>query len=141
MPTDDTGRYAVLYRTLHFIGLELGPSVASVALRGEPRGVPSAFVGDVAAVARRNLRAGDVLDGEGGYTVRGEALPASRSLRDGALPIGLASGMAITRDSHAGDRVSCPDVELDDRDGIAATRRELRARSENEHRLGGVLGW
>jgi predicted homoserine dehydrogenase-like protein len=125
VPTDDTGRHAVVYRTVHFVGLELGPSIASVAVRGEPTGAPTAFVGDVVAVAKRDLRAGDVLDGEGGYTVRGEALPASRSLRDAALPVGLASGIAVTGHVRAGDMLSWSDVELDDREGVAAMRRQM----------------
>jgi predicted homoserine dehydrogenase-like protein len=129
VPTDDTGRYAVVYRTLHFIGLELAPSIASVAVRGEPTGAPTAFIGDVVAVAKRDLRAGDVLDGEGGYTVRGEARPARRSLRDAALPIGLASGIATTRLVRAGDMVSWSDVDLDDREGIAAMRRQMERSS------------
>lgn len=87
--TDDTGRYAVLYRPLHFIGLELGLSIAA---RTEPTGTPEGSVGDVITVAKKDLRPGDVLDGEGGYTVRGEALPAGSSLHHAALPIGLANG-------------------------------------------------
>ena len=48
------------------------------------------FRGDVAAVAKRDLRAGEMLDGEGGYTVWGKLMPAAASLKAGALPIGLA---------------------------------------------------
>ncbi len=123
--TDVSGRYAVLYRPVHFIGLELGISVASVAVRGESTGAPTAFVGDVVAVAKRDLRAGDVLDGEGGYTVRGEALPADRSRRDGLLPIGLAGGVVVTEPVAAGDWLRWSQVELDDRHGPAGTRREM----------------
>ncbi len=123
--TDVSGRYAVLYRPVHFIGLELGISVATVALRAAPTGAPTAFVGDVAAVAKRDLRVGDLLDGEGGYTVRGEALPAHRSMRDGLLPIGLAGGVVVAEAVAAGDYVRWVQVELDDRQGPAATRREM----------------
>jgi predicted homoserine dehydrogenase-like protein len=123
--TDDTGRYAVLYRPLHFIGLELGPSIASIAVRAEPTGAPAGFVGDAIAVAKKDLRPGDILDGEGGYTVRGEALPAEQSLRDAALPIGLANGITVGEHLTAGDTVSWSHVELDDRDGVAAFRRQM----------------
>ncbi|GAA4849482.1 hypothetical protein GCM10025787_35480 [Saccharopolyspora rosea] len=54
--TDSTGRYASLYRPYHLIGLELGVSIASAALRNEPTGCPTAFRGDVVAVAKRDLR-------------------------------------------------------------------------------------
>src|SRR5579872_5705274 len=61
MVTDPSGRYAALYRPCHLIGLELGISVASVALRREPTGVATGFRGDVVAVAKRDLAAGEVL--------------------------------------------------------------------------------
>jgi len=134
--TDDTGRYAVLYRPLHFVGLELGVTVASVALRQEATGAALAFVGDAVAVAKRDLRAGDVLDGEGGYTVCGQALPAHRSLRESALPVGLARDTSVTEDVTAGEIVRWSQVELDDREGIAAIRREME-RSSSRSSPGG----
>ena len=54
---DATGRYAALYRPCHLIGLELGVSVISAALRGEATGSPQAFNGDVMATAKRDLAA------------------------------------------------------------------------------------
>jgi predicted homoserine dehydrogenase-like protein len=95
--TDESGNYAAMYKPYHLIGLELGVSVASVGLRGEPTGRPDAFRADAVAVAKRDLRAGDVLDGEGGYTVYGRLMPAERSLAIRALPIGLAHGLRVTR--------------------------------------------
>src|SRR5207244_3142212 len=59
MLPDRSGRYAALYRPIHMIGLELGVSVASAALRKEPTGAPSAWRSDVVAVAKRVLRAGE----------------------------------------------------------------------------------
>ncbi|HYK16113.1 MAG TPA: Gfo/Idh/MocA family oxidoreductase, partial [Burkholderiales bacterium] len=108
--TDASGHYAALYRPLHLIGLELGVSVASVALRGEPTGAPRAFRADVAAVAKRDLAAGERLDGEGGATVRGKLLPAATSLRVGALPIGLAAGVPLRRRVPADGVVRWDDV-------------------------------
>ncbi|MEK6204660.1 MAG: Gfo/Idh/MocA family oxidoreductase, partial [Amylibacter sp.] len=90
LPTDKTGQYAVMYKPFHLIGLELGISVLSAALRGEPTGQSRSFNGDAVACAKRNLAVGDMLDGEGGYTVWGKLMPASDSLKMGALPIGLA---------------------------------------------------
>uniref|UniRef100_UPI0022EAD55B NAD(P)H-dependent oxidoreductase n=1 Tax=Falsiroseomonas oryzae TaxID=2766473 RepID=UPI0022EAD55B len=100
--TDDSGRYAALWRPYHFIGLELGVSVASAALRREPTGCAREWRGDCVAVAKRALRAGEVLDGEGGATVWGKCVPATRSLREAALPIGLAHGVALARDVAEG---------------------------------------
>ena len=49
------GRYAAMYKPYHAIGLELGISVASAGLRGEPTGQPRAFDADVVATAKRAL--------------------------------------------------------------------------------------
>src|SRR3984893_12432502 len=56
--TDASGWYAAMYKPYHLIGLELGISVLSAALRGEPTGQPQDFRGDVVAVAKPQLRAG-----------------------------------------------------------------------------------
>ena len=79
--TDASGRYAAMYKPYHLIGLELNISILSAALRGEPTGQPPDFRGDVASVAKRDLRAGEMLDGEGGYTVWGKLMPAAASLK------------------------------------------------------------
>lgn len=109
--TDPSGNYAALYKPYHLIGLELGISVASIGLRGEPTGCPDDFRADVAAVAKRDLVAGEMLDGEGGYRVYGRLMPAKESLAAGALPIGLAHGVRLTRDVAAGAPVRWTDVE------------------------------
>lgn len=111
--TDSSGRYAALWRPYHFIGLELGVSVASVALRREPTGTPEAFRADVVAVAKRDLVQGELLDGEGGATVWGKLVPAARSLALGALPIGLAHRVRLLRPIAAGAIVGWADVAVD----------------------------
>ncbi len=123
--TDETGRYAALYRPAHLIGLELGISVASAALRGEPTGTPRAFRGDVAATAKRDLAAGEVLDGEGGYTVYGRLMPAADSLAAGALPLGLAHGARLARPVAEGAVVRWADVEIDETAPAVGLRREM----------------
>ncbi len=55
MLPDKSGKYAALYRPIHMIGLELGISVASAALRHEPTGAPTGFRSDVVATAKRDL--------------------------------------------------------------------------------------
>jgi predicted homoserine dehydrogenase-like protein len=100
--TDDSGRYAALWRPYHFIGLELGVSVASAALRQEATGSSSGWRGDVVAVTKRAIRKGEVLDGEGGALVWGKCIPAARSASLQALPIGLAHGVALARDVPEG---------------------------------------
>ena len=123
--TDAGGRYAALWRPYHLIGLELGISVASVGLRGEPTGCPEGFRGDVVATAKFDLKAGTELDGEGGYTVWGKLMPAADSLHIGGLPIGLAHGVTLKRDIRQGELISWNDVTFDADDPAVAFRREM----------------
>jgi predicted homoserine dehydrogenase-like protein len=124
---DASGRYAALYRPIHMIGLELGISVASVALRNEPTGAPTGFRSDVIATAKRNLKKGEMLDGEGGFCVWGKQMPAERSLRDGLLPLGLAHGVKLTRAMPQGAPLTWADVDYDAADVAVSTRREMEA--------------
>ncbi len=125
--TDDSGYYTALYRPAHLIGLELGISVASAALRREPTGAACGFSGDVAATAKKDLRPGDMLDGEGGFTVFGTLLPARKSLLSGALPIGLAHGVKVVKPVAAGQTVRWDDVACNAEDETVKFRREMEA--------------
>ena len=127
MLQDSSGRYASLYRPTHMIGLELGISVASAALRREPTGAPVCFNSDVVATAKRNLRPGEVLDGEGGFLVWGRQCPASRSLADGFLPLGLAQHVTLRSAVPEGQPVRWRDVEIDETDLAVRVRREMEA--------------
>ncbi len=127
LATDSSGRYAAMYKPYHLIGLELGISVLSVALRGEPTGQTQGFQGDVAATAKRGLKAGEMLDGEGGHCVWGRLLPAEISLARGCLPIGLACGVRLKRDIAEGDSVGWADVDIGDNDEAVRVRREMEA--------------
>jgi predicted homoserine dehydrogenase-like protein len=123
--TDPSGRYFTLYKRWHLIGLEVGYSVASVALRGEATGVASGWRADVVATAKRALKAGEHLDGEGGYTVWGKLQPAPASLRMGGLPLGLAHDLPLVRDVPAGQMLCWDDVRLDTRNTAYQLRREM----------------
>jgi predicted homoserine dehydrogenase-like protein len=127
MLPDEDCRHMALYRPIHMIGLEIGISVASVALRGEPTGAPLAFHADVAATAKRALKAGEILDGEGGYCVWGRQVPAAASLAAGHLPLGLASHVRLKRDIPEGGIVGWADVEYDANDPAVRVRREMEA--------------
>jgi predicted homoserine dehydrogenase-like protein len=124
---DKSGRYAALYRPTHMIGLELGISVASVALRRESTGTPVYFNSDVAATAKRALKKGEVLDGEGGFTVWGRQVPADVSLAEGYLPLGLASAVTLTRDIAEGQSLRWSDVIIDADATAVKVRREMEA--------------
>ncbi|WP_213739607.1 Gfo/Idh/MocA family oxidoreductase [Bradyrhizobium sp. dw_411] len=128
LKTDSSGRYAAMYKPYHLIGLELNISILSAALRKEPTGAPLNFRGDVASVAKRDLRAGEMLDGEGGYTVWGKLMPASASLKAGALPIGLAHRVKLKNDIAHGAVMRWSDVEIDAGNETIRTRRAMEAK-------------
>jgi predicted homoserine dehydrogenase-like protein len=125
--TDPSGRYSAMYKPYHAIGLELGISVASVGLRGEPTGQAQDWHGDVVATAKRALAAGETLDGEGGFTVYGKLMPARASLDLGGLPLGLANRVKLTRAVAANAPVRWDDVAFDANDPAVAFRREMEA--------------
>lgn len=126
LATDETGNYAAMFKPYHLIGLELGISVASVGLRREPTGCPDGFRGDVVAVAKRDLKQGETLDGEGGYTVWGRLMPALDSIAAGGLPIGLAHGVALRRAVARGAIVSWDDVSVPESEAVRV-RHECEA--------------
>jgi predicted homoserine dehydrogenase-like protein len=127
LKTDASGRYAAMYKPFHLIGMELGVSVLSAALRGEPTGRAQVWNGDVTTVAKRNLRAGEILDGEGGYTVWGRLAPAAASLARDALPIGLARGATLKNAVAAGELVRWSDVKPPTGLAVDARRRMERS--------------
>ncbi len=125
--TDPSGRYACLYKRWHLIGLEVGISVASVGLRGEPTGCATGWRADAVATAKRDLKPGELLDGEGGYTVVGRLMPAADSLAQGCLPLGLAHGWKVLRPVAAGQAVKWSDVAVDAGATAVKFRREMEA--------------
>ena len=125
LQTDASGSYAALYRPVHLVGMELSVSVLKAGLAGEATGCPRAFAGDVVATAKRNLSAGEVLDGEGGYTVFGKLQPSATALRTRGLPIGLAHNVTLLNDVPAGSLIGWSDVRHDDADPAVLIRREM----------------
>jgi predicted homoserine dehydrogenase-like protein len=127
MLPDKTGKYAALYRPIHMIGMELGISVASAALRNEPTGAPTGFRSDVVATAKRDLKAGEMLDGEGGFCVWGKQTPAEISLERELLPLGLAHNVRLKNDIPEGGALRWSDVVYDPNDNAVKVRREMEA--------------
>jgi predicted homoserine dehydrogenase-like protein len=118
-----------MYKRWHLIGLEVGISVASVGLRGEPTGCATGWRADAVAVAKKDLKQGELLDGEGGYTVVGRLMPAPDSLSQGCLPLGLAHGWKLTRAVPAGHPVKWADVAIDASSTAVRVRREMESQA------------
>ena len=125
--TDPSGRYACLYKRWHLIGLELGISVAAVGLRREATGAATCFNADVIATAKRELKPGEILDGEGGYTVWGKLFQAGKSLAYGGLPLGLAHNVRLVRAVEKGQSLTWADVAMDESLPAYKVRREMEA--------------
>ncbi|AOB37786.1 flagellar biosynthesis protein FlgA [Bordetella parapertussis] len=121
--TDPSGNYSAMYKPYHLIGLELGISVASVGLRREPTGSPAGWHGDVVATAKRDMAAGQELDGKGGYTVYGRLMPARDSVADGCLPLGLAHNVRLKHPVRQSQPIRWSDVEYDERSPAVQFRR------------------
>lgn len=125
LTTDSTGRYATMYKLFHLIGLELGITVANIAVRGEATGATRDFRGDVVATAKRDLAPGERLDGEGGYMVYGKLMPAAHSLAANGLPIGLAHDIVLKQPVRAGQTVRWQDVTFDANNQAIHLRRDM----------------
>ncbi len=125
MNTDASGRYSAMYKPFHLIGLELGISVFSAALLKQPTGSTLRFNADVVATAKFNLKAGQMLDGEGGHMVWGKLYPGRDSLALGGLPIGLAHGVKLKSDIAQGAPVRWRDVEIDETLDAVVYRKQL----------------
>lgn len=125
--SDPSGRYACLYKRWHLIGLEVGISVASVGLRHEPTGVATCWNADVVATAKRDLAPGEMLDGEGGYTVWGKLFQSEKSMRVGGLPLGLAHNVKVLRPVKQGQSLTWLDVAMDETSSAYKTRREMES--------------
>ena len=125
MNTDSTGRYSAMYKPFHLIGLELNTSILSAALLGKPTGSTQSFNADVVATAKRDLKAGEMLDGEGGFTVYGKLMPAKRSLEIGGLPIGLAHRVKLVNDVAKDQQVRWEDIEIDMSSQAVQVRKQM----------------
>ncbi|QFI68809.1 NAD(P)H-dependent oxidoreductase [Sinorhizobium alkalisoli] len=125
--TDKTGWYGSMWRPFHLIGLETSVSVLSAILRGEPTGSSKEYRGDAVATAKGDFKAGDMLDGEGGYAVWAKAIPATISSEIDALPIGLAHNVKLKKPIRRDQVVRMSDVVLvDDLDVVELRREQVR---------------
>ena len=131
MNTDQSGEFSAMYKPFHLIGMELNTSIFSAALLKLPTGQTKYFKGDVVSVSKRNLKKGEKLDGEGGFTVWGKLIPASTSLNLQALPIGLANDMYLKNDIDKDKIITWNDVEFDSNNEIIRYRHQMENKFRN----------
>ncbi|MBS12631.1 MAG: hypothetical protein CME19_13630 [Gemmatimonadetes bacterium] len=118
------GQNFLLYRPYHLVAVEAPITIAKAALFGLPTGAPIGHTSDVITVAKKDLKAGKVLDGGGGYTVCGIIERAEVSVKEGLLPLGLSSGATLTKDVAKGSAITYGDVTVGD--GFVHTIRKLQ---------------
>ena len=125
MNTDDTGQFSAMYKPFHLIGMELNISIFSAALLNQATGQTQKFTGDVVSTSKRDLKKGEILDGEGGSTVWGKLVSSNLSLSIEALPIGLAHSVKLKNDVKQNEIVKWSDVEFSLNDPAIAYRRSM----------------
>ena len=122
------GKNFLLYRPYHLVAIEAPITIARAALYGMPTGAPRPTPSaDVIAVAKRDLQAGEVLDGGGGYTVLGQSEKATVTRDEGLLPLGLAMGVVLQVDVAQGAAIGYDMVALMEDSLVAELRREQDA--------------
>ena len=122
------GKNFLLYRPYHLVAVEAPITIARAALYGMPTGAPRPTPSaDVIAVAKRDLQAGEVLDGGGGYTVLGQSEQATVARDEGLLPLGLAQGAVLQVDVAQGAAIGYDMVALMEDSLVAELRREQDA--------------
>jgi predicted homoserine dehydrogenase-like protein len=93
------GPYYLLFRPYHLCSCETPLTAAQAVIYGESTGHPGRrLYSECTAIAKRDLRAGETLDGIGGYCYRVGIERYEDAAALGALPAGLAKGAVLTRD-------------------------------------------
>ena len=118
------GHNYLFYRPYHLVAVAAPMSIAKAALYGVPTGSPLPTpTAEVITVAKRDLQAGERLDGGGGYTVNGLCERADVARAENLLPLGLASGSVLIQDVAKGTAISYDRVEEIQDSFIARLRR------------------
>jgi predicted homoserine dehydrogenase-like protein len=122
------GNNFLLYRPYHLVAVEAPLTIARAALYGLPTGAPKPVPSaEVITVAKRDLKAGEVLDGGGGYTVNGLAEKATIARDQGLLPLGLSDGAVLKQEIKQGEAVPYQSVDLVEDSFVLDLRRRQDA--------------
>jgi len=112
MVTDESGNYSAIWRPYHYIGLELAQSIYSIALDNKATGFTKYYNADVASYAKKDLKIGEKLDGEGGFCARGRLITSEKSKTEKNLPLGLTDNAIVKRNINKDQVIKIEDVEL-----------------------------
>ena len=112
MATDASGNYSAIWRPYHYIGLELAQSIYSIALDKKATGFTKNYNADVASYAKKDLKVGEKLDGEGGFCARGKLITSKKSKKEKILPLGLTDGAEVIKNIKKDEVIKISDVTL-----------------------------
>ena len=112
MVTDSSGNYSAIWRPYHYIGLELAQSIYSIALDNRATGFTKNYNSEVASIAKKNLKKGEKLDGEGGFCARGRLITSEKSKTEKILPLGLTDNAVLKKDISKDEIIKLEDVKL-----------------------------
>jgi len=113
----------LLHRPYHLCAIETPLSVARACLYNETTGGPKGLYSEMIALAKRDLKAGETLDGSGGYMVRGRLEKATLAAEQRLLPFGLAEDITLINDVPKDEPVRYDDVVLDESMFVVMLRR------------------
>lgn len=115
-----------LYRPYHLCNLETPLTAAKVVIDKEPTIVPkNGLVSECITVAKIDLKAGQTIDGIGGYTTYGSICKHEEAKEKGYVPYGLVNNKAVMkRDVKKGDLITYEDIDLDTTTLIYKLRQE-----------------
>lgn len=117
------GPYFALYRPFHLASIEAPLTVYEMVLDRRPSLVAEHWTAEVGAVAKRDLKAGERIDGVGGSTVHGLIDDATQFRADNLVPLGVITGAITTRDLKVGELLTYDDVQLDESSTIVLLRK------------------
>lgn len=121
-----SGPYYLLYRPYHLTSIETPLSIARAYFYGEPTIVPDCgLISEVITIAKKDLKAGDVIDGIGRYTVYGLIEEYSKAKQEGLLPIGLSQGCVLKKDMEKDRPIKYNDVSFVKDSLVLKLRRSL----------------
>lgn len=121
------GPYFSFYRPYHLASIEAPLTVYEMVCDGRPSLTSQHWLAEVAACTKRELKAGEVIDGIGGSMVRGIVDPAEDFAQEQLVPLGCLAGARLTRDVGVDHLLGYDDVELDEDSLIVRMRRHQEA--------------
>ena len=112
VPTDSTGKYAVMWRPYHFVGMETPISIAKAYLYKEATGSPQNQTCEVVAKAKNNISSKEILEGEGGNNTYGVIVEQKYAIDNNLLPIGLCDKAKLIKSVNDDHFIRMDEVEL-----------------------------